>query len=70
MNKTRAIRPYFEYAPFRKYHTERVKRMKKEFWVRYDHDKSYQNLVDTAIVFFGTGLVTVAVIVISLLASN
>lgn len=64
MNKTRAIRPYFEYAPFRKYHTERVKRMKKEFWVRYDHDKGFENLVNTAIVVFGTGFVTIAVMTI------
>lgn len=67
-NKTRAIRPDFEYAPFRKYHTRRVQNLKRgpveRFWYRYNHDLTFQRFIDSGCLAFATGLTTIAVITI------
>lgn len=60
--------PTFEYAPFRKYHTRRVQKLKYgpvgRFMYRYNHDLTFQRFIDSASLSLATGFVTIAVITI------
>lgn len=73
-NKTRAIRPDFEYAPFRKYHTRRVQNLrgpgligKLKFLYEYDGEFRLQTdfILGGFVSFVATiGIITILIIVL------
>lgn len=73
-NKTRAIRPDFEYAPFRKYHARRVKNLrgpgligKLKFLYEYDGEFRLQTdlMIGISISLVAAiGIVTILIIVL------
>jgi hypothetical protein len=73
-NKTRAIRPTFEYAPFRKYHARRVKNLRGSglighFKFLYEYDGEFRLQTDFilgGVVSFvaAIGIITILIIVL------
>lgn len=73
-NKTRAIRPDFEYAPFRKYHTRRVQNLRGPGLIGklkflYEYDGEFRLNTDLLLgisfsLFAAISIVTILIIVL------